>query len=206
MSKRRANDREQKKTFMVQSKVTADTLYRLDEIVAKYGFSARYELVQFLISAFLRYADPEHESCLTANDEMLEKIGRKIYAGFDKPENRINLVRKSDVDALTLTDALFIYSNNNGNAGLVKRMKFSDTETLSTCSVNAVLDLIFPKLLPEESDYLKTVAEELDSSSILVALDYLIEADQRCGKYEPANYAANEYGRVPVRKQNRNPF
>lgn len=176
---------------------------RLDEIVKKYGFSARYELFQFLVSSFLRYADPEHESGVSQRDEMLSEIGR-IFAGFDEPDKRVNLARQSDVNALTLTDALFIYSNGAGN--VVKRMRYTDTSTLCTCSVNSVLQLILPKLLPQECDYLKTVAAQLGTDSLLAALDYLIDADRRCGAYQPDGYASNEYGVVPVRKQNRKPF
>lgn len=203
MSQRRANRTEPKKLQMVQSKVSAATLSRLDAIVSKYGFSARYELVQFLISAFLRYADPEHESGVSKREEMLSEIGR-IFAGYDDPERRINIARQSELDTLPLTDTFFVYGT--GKSAVIKHMRCADSGTLCSCGISSVLEAVLPGLLPEEAGYLKTVAAELGSDSLLVALRYLIEADRRCGEYKPDDYASNEYGRVPVRKQNRKPF
>lgn len=198
MTRKRATERQDHKTCAIQSKVSAETGRRIDAIVKKYGFSARYELLQFLLSAFLRYADPEGE---TDPDEsgMLDEIG-KIFQGFESPETRINTVRPSDQEGLHLSEAILIYTR--GRATACRKMEYGEGGTTSTCSVNAVLTTVLQRLFPAQYESLLQVASELHSESVLIALDYLIEADRKCGRYTPDGFAANEYGIVPVRHHN----
>ena len=90
MKRRRARLGEERKLCMIQSKITLSTQRRIDAIVEKYGFNARYELIQYVLSAFLSYADPEGEDSGTENDT-LRQIGT-IFSGFEFPENRFNFV------------------------------------------------------------------------------------------------------------------
>lgn len=189
MSKKRANQYEQKKVYVIQSKITEDTLQRLDMIVNKFGFTSRYELFQYLLSAFLRYADPDGESGVTQMDDTIAQIG-KIFAGYDKAETRMNIIRPAALASMKLTDAVFVYSGA-GSVSIAKTLKDIDTDVTCTCSVNAVLELMMKKLFPEQYAYLQKVAHELDSKSTLLALNYLIEADKRAGEPEPDGYAAS---------------
>ena len=47
------------KSVLIQTKISPAIDSRLDRICKEYGFSSKYELLQNLVSAFLKYADPE---------------------------------------------------------------------------------------------------------------------------------------------------
>lgn len=193
MSRRRAYGAEQRKTCMIQSKVTPETMARLDAVVRKYGFGTRYELMRYIVLAFLSYADPEGET--DGQSVMPGEIGR-IFDGCEDACRREAVV--SEVERLDVTDALLFYATPAGCPSC-RRISRADGRELSACSAPAILQTVLQRVLPQEYEYLRHVADELGSSSVLVALDYLIEADKRVGAYQDAGYAMNEYGNVPVR-------
>lgn len=198
MSKKRAYGSEQRKTCMIQSKVTPATLSRIDAIVRKYGFGTRYELLRYILFAFLRYADPESET--DPADDIQTELGR-IFADFRDSDARAVVLASEDTVRLDLTEAILFYGS--GTADTVTCRRHSVKDGTSTSSAPAVLDTVLSRLLPYEHGYLKHVAAELGSESALAALDYLIEADARCGTYQDPGFAMNEYGNVPVRKHSR---
>ena len=69
-------DKRQLKFVSIQSKVSPETAERIDKIVNEYGFGSRYELMQYLLSAFLKYADKEMEE----SDQLNEFA--KIFEGY----------------------------------------------------------------------------------------------------------------------------
>ena len=50
-----------KKCVSIQSKVSPTTTKRLDAVVERGKFESKYELLQYLISVFLKFADPDNE-------------------------------------------------------------------------------------------------------------------------------------------------
>ena len=184
------------KTVMIQSKISVDTSRRLNEIVKKFGFASRYEILQYLISAFLHYADPT-----TPADETLEVLSG-IFAGCENPDSRLNTVRSTDGDA-EVTDVVSIMHQRGSSAYSCRWTHMDEKGEVESTSAAVVLDMILARLLPARYDYLRHVADELGSVSVLYALDYLIEADKRCGAPEPGDYASNTYGMVPVRHNNK---
>lgn len=184
------------KTVMIQSKISVDTSRRLNEIVKKFGFASRYEILQYLISAFLHYADPT-----TPADETLEVLSG-IFAGCENPDSRLNTVRSTDGDA-EVTDVVSIMHQRGSNAYSCRWTHRDEKGEMESSSAAVVLDMILARLLPARYDYLRQVADELGSVSVLYALDYLIEADKRAGTPEAGDYASNTYGIVPVRHNNK---
>ena len=180
------------KPVMIQSKITEDTSRRLDEIVKKFGFTSRYEILQYLISAFLHYADPT-----TPADEPLRMISG-IFAGCENPRTRLNTLRSADGDAV-VTDVIAVTRQRGSSACSCRWTHRDEHGEVESSSAAGVFDVILKNLLPARYDYLRKVAAEIDSVSVLYALDYLIEADRRCGTPDTAEYMTNIYGVVPVR-------
>lgn len=196
MARKQGKNGDDYKMCVIQSKVSAHTDRRLNAVVKKYGFESRYELLQYIISAFLHYADPKSEK---ENNESadLDMIGT-IFKGFDNPAARLNTSRLDGAD-MELTDVIRLMKGGDAYSCV---WTHSDAKGTTECSsAPAVLELILMRLLPDRYAYLRQVADEIDSVSVLRALDYLIEADKRCGTPSGADYASNEYGVVPVRKQ-----
>lgn len=61
-------DKKQLKFVSIQSKVSPETADRIDRIVEEGRFGSRYELMQYLLSAFLKYADKEMEESDEINE------------------------------------------------------------------------------------------------------------------------------------------
>lgn len=184
------------KVEVIQAKITPATAARIDKVVKKFGFSSRYEILQYLVSAFLHYADPEGETTPVSSE--LEQVGM-IFQGCESPTTRLNTMRM-DESNLIVTDDIRLMQMPGSDTYLSKWIhhdKYGDKET---GSAPAVLKLILSRLLPDRYDYLMRVANELDSTSVLRALDYLIDSDRSYGTPDAAEYASNTYGIVPVRK------
>lgn len=73
---------------MVQAKVSCDTAERLDNIVKKYGFASRYEVMQYILSAFLTKADPGYLNEEEKNRDVIAEFA-KLFEGFENKRNRI---------------------------------------------------------------------------------------------------------------------
>jgi len=195
MSRKKCKYMDDDKTVMIQSKISIDTSRRLDEIVKKFGFSSRYEILQYLVSAFLHYADPT-----TPADDTLEVISG-IYAGSENPDQRFNTVRSEDGD-MEVTDVVSVMHRPGSSAYTCRWTHRDDKGEMESGSAAVVLDMILARLLPTRYDYLRRVADELQSNSVLYALDYLIEADKRAGIPDVEDFKSNAYGIVPVRHNN----
>lgn len=184
------------KVEVIQAKITPATAERIDKLVKKFGFSSRYEVLQYLVSAFLHYADPEGETEQVSKE--MEQVGM-IFQGCESPSTRLNTMRLDDRN-LVITDEICLMQMRGSDAYMCKWVhhdKYGDKES---GSAPEVLKLILSRLLTDRYDYLMRVANELDSTSVLRALDYLIDSDKSFGTPEQDNYASNTYGIVPVRK------
>ena len=184
------------KVEVIQAKITPATAARIDRLVKKFGFASRYEVLQYLVSAFLHYADPEGETQPVS--EEMNQIGM-IFQGCESPSTRLNTMRVNE-QSLTVTDDIRLMQITGSDTYMCKWIHHDRYGDKESGSVPAVLKLILSRLLPDRFDYLMRVANELDSTSVLRALDYLIENDKSYGVPETDNYASNTYGIVPVRK------
>ena len=63
---------EERKFVSIQSKVSHSTVKRLDAVVERGKFESKYELLQYLISVFLRFADPENEDEDAGDDDVAD--------------------------------------------------------------------------------------------------------------------------------------
>lgn len=185
------------KTVVIQSKVSPAVAKRLDVIAKKYDFQSRYEILQYLISAFLHYADPKGET-VSHSDES-SAIGA-IFRGFDRRSSRVNNLRDRE-SGVEVTDTIELLQDKGSDIHSCKWVHHDAAGDAETSSVSAVFQLIMQRLLPDRYEYLMSIAADLDSVSVLRALDYLIEADKRCGVPSSAEIASNEYGNTPVRKK-----
>lgn len=195
-----------RKLCVVQTRVSASVSARLDVLIAKYGFASRYELLQYLITSFLSYADNQDHSCISLEieDEQslnLYKAGKTLYSDFVQPELRLNTAVTTSAASLDLQDALFIYGKS-GAARSVCRTVDPQSGELVPSGASAAIDLVLRRLVPQQYDRLTSIADDLGSKSALSALDYLLSA-YSCPAPGAGSYSQNEYGTVPVRHNNK---
>lgn len=75
------------KSVLIQTKISPAIDSRLDRICKEYGFSSKYELLQNLVSAFLKYADPESgEQDISESD----RFSLELAKIFTELQNNLN--------------------------------------------------------------------------------------------------------------------
>lgn len=197
-------DKRNLKWISIQSKVSANTAARLDKIVEKFGFASRYELMQYILSAFLKVADPEGEPT-EQSKELIEFA--KMFEGFENSKTRIITTAPSGNKALKLTDSINIYSMI-GRAGYVcKRIEMRGDECTTSGNVDKALSVVLKKLHPRLYKELENIGETIKEYSMRRILEELIimahtPAPEISEDFDELG-GAIEYGRVPKRSVER---
>ena len=60
----------------IKTEIPKEYMKRLDEIVKKYNFRSRYQLLQYLVKCFIRVADPQ------PTDEVVPKDIEEMFEGY----------------------------------------------------------------------------------------------------------------------------
>lgn len=198
-------DREKLKCVMIQSKIDAGTAKRVDNIVNKYGFGSRYELMQYILSSFLRVADPDGE--ITEDDVRMAEYA-KMFEGFENAKNRIITTKPGGNKALKLTDSINIYSEIGRKGYVNVNLKIQGEDIHTNRSSCKALEVIMKKLYPRVYNGLLLIGDEIGADSIVRVIEMLvsrINADdiERGEIARELGESANEYGKVYVRHNNR---
>ena len=196
---------ELKKCVSIQSKVSPTTARRLDAVVERGKFESKYELLQYLISVFLKFADPDNEDDDTEAKELEEFA--KLFDGWDDYRNRIITTKPQGNRHLQLTDMVCIYSEVGKKGYVGKKISFKATETKVTDNVGNVLDVVLKKLYPSIYERLYELTEQVEERSISKTLDKLLNEllkdvdSETLAKIFVDAKGEIEYGNVPKRKR-----
>ena len=180
---------------------------RLDAVVERGKFESKYELLQYLISVFLKFADPENEDEDTEAKE-LEEFAR-LFNGWDDYRNRIITTKPQGNRNLQLTEMVCIYSEVGKKGYVGKKISFNAVETKVTDNVGNVLDLILKKLYPSIYEKLLSLTEQVQERSISKTLEKLMmelmkDVDKdTLDRIFAENKNEIEYGNVPMKKRKR---
>lgn len=164
-----------------------------------------YELLQYLVAVFLKYADAENEVEDTQTKE-LEEFAR-LFDGWDDYRNRIITTKPQGNRHLQLTDIICIYSEVGKKGYVGKKISFKAAETKVTDNVGKVLETILKKLYPGIYERLSSMTEQVDERSISKTLEKLLdELLKDVDSVTLARIFAEarseiEYGQVPKRKR-----
>lgn len=200
--------KKQFKHVMVQTKVDPATAERLDRLVKIGGYKSKYELVQYLVSVFLRVADAEHEP---EGDAAEHQEWAEMLQDWNNKTARIITSKPVKNNALKMVSSINIFTEV-GKRGHVSRMiKFhgSEGDTTATSSIDKAVNEVLIKLWPQIHEQLQEIARACGSRSDIDAIKALLETSTlpRIKADEPAEEeqgpAMNEYGNVPVRHNNK---
>ena len=198
---------EERKFVSIQSKVSPSTVKRLDAVVERGKFESKYELLQYLISVFLRFADPENED-EDADAKELEEFA-KLFDGWDDYRNRIITTKPQGNRHLQLTDMVCIYSEIGKKGYVGKKISFKATETKVTDNVGNVLEVILKKLYPSIYDKLYNMTEQVEERSISKTLEKLLDEllkdvdSETLARIFAEAKSEIEYGITPKRKRHK---
>ena len=198
---------ELKKCVSIQSKVSPTTAKRLDAVVERGKFESKYELLQYLISVFLKFADPDNEDEDTEAKELEEFV--KLFDGWDDYRNRIITTKPQGNRHLQLVDMVCIYSEVGKKGYVGKKISFKATETKVTDNVGNVLEVVLKKLYPGIYEKLYNMTEQVEERSISKTLEKLLDEllkDVDCETLARIFAEAKseiEYGITPKRKRHK---
>lgn len=196
---------EERKFVSIQSKVSPSTVKRLDAVVERGKFESKYELLQYLISVFLKFADPDNEEDDEEAKEVLEFA--RLFEGWDDCKNRIITTKPQGNRHLNLTDVVCIYSEVGKKGYVGKKISLNATETKITDNVGNVLEVVLKKLYPAIYDKLNTLTDQVEERSISKALEKLLvevlkDVDNETLDRMFADAKSEiEYGNTPKRKR-----
>lgn len=195
-----------KKCCMIQCKISADTAERIDEIVKRGGFSSQYEFLQYLLSAFMRYAEPEKEGVDEMSEELLSFA--RIFEGWENKKNRIITTKPSGNRALKMTESVNIYSELGRKGYVSKMIKVKGEEISTTSSIALALETIMKRLYPKMYCQILDIGRNIGEESVQRVIEYMIEEAAEKGltakeKTVSASPTSNEYGNVPKKKRSK---
>lgn len=198
---------EERKFVSIQSKVSPSTIKRLDAVVERGKFESKYELLQYLISVFLKFADPENEEEDTETKEVLEFA--RMFEGWDDYKQRIITTKPQGNRHLNLTDIVCIYSEVGKKGYVGKKISLNAVETKITDNVGNVLEVVLKKLYPAIYDKLNEMTGQVNSRSISKTLEKIIEEFLKDADAETLERIFSEakgdveYGNVPIKRRSR---
>lgn len=117
--------KKERKTVCVVAKVSPEARKRLDKVRERYGFRSSYEIMQYLLSAFLRVADPEGETGTSADAEKLAELA-ELFEGFDSCRTRFNTSAPSTVVARKLRSLVAVFDIAGRRRRDVLRVRLTD--------------------------------------------------------------------------------
>ena len=198
---------EERKFVSIQSKVSPSTVKRLDAVVERGKFESKYELLQYLISVFLKYADPDNENEDTESQELIEFA--RLFDGWDDYRQRIITTKPQGNRHLNLTEIIAIYSEVGKRGYVGKKISLNATETKVSGNVGNVLDIVLKKLYPAMYEKLLALTEQVRERSIGKTLEKVLDEltkDTDTATLERMFADARseiEYGDTPIRKRHK---
>lgn len=195
-----------KKSCMIQCKISAEAAEKIEEVVKRGGFASPYEFLQYLLSAFLRYADPENGNMDDMAEELLDFA--KIYEGWENKKNRIITTRPSGNRALKMTESINIFSELGRKGYVCKMISVKGNDIRTTGSIAQALEVLLKKLHPKLAYQMTDIGRNIGEDSLLRVIDYMVE--EATGKGLTAKEkdmsdapTTNEYGNVPKKKRSK---
>lgn len=172
MGKKIANQ----KSVLIQTKISPAIDSRLDRICKEYGFSSKYELLQNLVSAFLKYADPESEEQSIGESDRFSLELAKIFTELQNKSRRINRASPNIAKSYILSESIQLYQRP-GKHGIVgvKYTFGKDGELVRTESSSKILKSVIGRLFPQMHRRLSSLCLSLGGVALDDAISYLIE-------------------------------
>jgi hypothetical protein len=192
-----------KKEYMIQCKVSREVYERLQKKVEEGRMKSIYELLQYLVSSFLKVADTDVELDKVSEDLYVFAI---MFEGWMNEKNRVVTAKPSGNKELKMTDSINIFSEKGKKGHVCKIIKVNGSEIKTNGSIIAALDILLKKLFPSTYCKMIDIGKNIGEDSVLNVIEYMIEEAAKKGLTEKVNpfspvYNSNEYGNVPKRKR-----
>lgn len=199
-----------KNFISLQTKVNKATNERFQACAQRAGLKSGYELMQVLITAFLRVADPEHEPGEVEIEEA-ESIKRwsGIYEHWMDETRRLNTSKPLREREEALDEAVLLFRQPGHRAHSVRRVTFAADEPMYIArDVDGTINALLRKLKPEMATSLLEIGRACGTKNLMEAVEALLEDTtiprvKDDGQSVLPGMAAVEYGGGYVRHNNK---
>lgn len=160
------------KYVLVQTKVSPATDDRLERICKEYKFASKYELLQHLISVFLKYADPEAEMESENNDNAVDLA--KMFSELQNCGQRVNTAAPNAAKTLVLSEAIQIYQRLGRNGVVAAKYTFGKNGSFTKTENNSrILRSVLRRLFPSLNRELAKICNSLGGVEVDDAIAFL---------------------------------
>lgn len=205
------NDKSKLKWVSIQSKVSGKTAARLDAIAERGGFKSRYELMQYIVSAFLKVADSENEESAVDKENRAYIECERMFGNWMNSMERIITTKPMCGEKMKLLTSIYIYGKIGKKGSVVKVVKPGEDRVFVNSSVDNALEELLKKLHPHTYSELKKIGTAWGETNARCTIDAMVEeigteglqSGNRTIQKEFANNANNiQYGNKPKQKRN----
>lgn len=196
-------DKSRVKHIMVQAKISAEAADKLDNIVKEYKFNSRYEVMQYLLSAFIERADcgAEYDG---SNKNELELMD--IFRRLRSVQDRANTVKPSAYDDIKRVVSVFIYRVTNRRWYVSSCITESGKGMVQSSRKEQALAEVFRYLYPKLAQRLQVIGRNIGVNGYDNIIKELLEMSpvSSDGIHNDVNtevsglMGQNKYGVVPV--------
>lgn len=167
----------QKKFISLQTKVSKATNERFQECARRAGLKSGYELMQILVTAFLRVADPEHEPIEEEVEETEQRAQwATIFADWLDATKRLNTAKPQRERTEKLDEAVLMFRQPGTTKHSVRRVTFRDEEPMFIGrDVDGTINAMLRKLRPETATALLEIGRACGTNNLCASIDALIE-------------------------------
>lgn len=202
------NDKSRIKHVMIQAKISAEAASRLDKIVKEYKFNSRYEVMQYLLSAFIEKADcgTEYDGNNTEESALMD-----IFQRLRSVTDRTNTVKPSACENIKRVVSVFIYRVTNRRKYISSCITESERGMVCSNRKELVLSEVVRCLYPNMAQRLLIIGRNIGVKGYDNIIKELIEMSPVSSDsiHNDINdevngfMGENEYGIVPVISRNK---
>ena len=201
-------DKSRLKHVMVQAKISVEAADKLDKIVKEYKFNSRYEVMQYLLSAFIEKADCETEyNGVNTNENELMDIFQRLRAVKD----RVNTVKPSAYDDIKRVASVFIYRVTNRRRYVSSCITENGEGMHHSSKKEQVLEEVFRYLYPNLAQRLLVIGRNIGVNGYDNIIKELLDMSPVSSdgihndvSTEVSGFMGqNKYGMVPVITRNK---
>lgn len=203
-------DKSKIKCVSIQAKVNGKTAARLDACAERGGFSSRYELMQYLCSAFLRVADPDNEEDPADRDNAAYVELARMFDDWQDAQSRVITTKPScGGNNMKLISQIYIYSEIGKSGHAVRIIKPGEQKTFVNTSHDHALSEVIRTLHPQLFAKLRNIGQQMDEKSVRRIIDTLCEeiplkrGETTIQDEFEQNMSNTQYGIVPKQTRRR---
>lgn len=190
---------------LIATKIDIEAYKRWERVRVDGSFKSDYEMLQYLISAFLRHADPEGD--VDAESPMDYRLA-EMFTDWQNEAARIIAVNPKSATRLKLVETINIYTIMKKRGYVVRKVVMkADGIAKVNNNIDAAINDVIRKLRPEMAEQLTEVARGCGTENMVEAIRALLQESHlprmKADESEATEVEMNEYGNVPVRHLNR---